>query len=186
MIRRRWYAAPVLVGALYGCAHPPPDVGTGDAGTLAPVDDVPASSTTPTVPAPGEGAWAALPARADVADAVAAATTTTLPPPPPTTVPSAPTTTTPPSTPPPSAPPAPSGSVWDRLAACESGGDWHINTGNGHYGGLQFTLQSWRGVGGTGYPHEHTREEQIARAEQLLAVQGWGAWPGCARQLGLR
>jgi hypothetical protein len=83
-------------------------------------------------------------------------------------------------------PVAPSGSVWDRLAQCESGGDWSINSGNGYYGGLQFTLQSWRGVGGTGYPHQHTRAEQIHRAERLLALQGWGAWPGCSRQLGLR
>jgi hypothetical protein len=86
----------------------------------------------------------------------------------------------------PTAPPVPSdGSVWDRLAGCESGGDWSTNTGNGYYGGLQFSAASWRGVGGTGLPHEHTRGEQIARAEALLAVQGWGAWPGCARRLGL-
>jgi hypothetical protein len=76
--------------------------------------------------------------------------------------------------------------VWDRLAQCESGGDWHINTGNGYYGGLQFTLTSWRNVGGSGYPHQHTREEQILRGERLKAIQGWGAWPACSRKLGLR
>ena len=75
--------------------------------------------------------------------------------------------------------------VWDRLARCESGGNWSINTGNGYYGGLQFSLQSWRGVGGTGYPHEHSREEQIKRGEMLKANGGWGHWPSCAAKLGL-
>jgi hypothetical protein len=77
-------------------------------------------------------------------------------------------------------------SVWDDLARCEAGGNWSINTGNGYYGGLQFALSSWRAVGGTGYPHQHTREEQIRRGELLQARQGWGAWPSCSRQLGLR
>ncbi|HVL99216.1 MAG TPA: transglycosylase family protein [Egibacteraceae bacterium] len=76
--------------------------------------------------------------------------------------------------------------VWDRLALCESSGDWHINTGNGYYGGLQFLPESWFLVGGTGMPHEATREEQIARAERLLAIQGWEAWPVCSILLGLR
>ena len=80
---------------------------------------------------------------------------------------------------------AASGSVWDRIAACESGGNWSINTGNGYYGGLQFSLSSWRAVGGTGYPHQASRAEQIARAEKLQAVQGWGAWPACSARLGL-
>lgn len=78
------------------------------------------------------------------------------------------------------------GGVWDRLAACESSGNWSINTGNGYYGGLQFSLASWRGVGGSGYPHQASKAEQIARAEQLLARQGWGAWPACSAKLGLR
>lgn len=76
--------------------------------------------------------------------------------------------------------------VWDRLAQCESGGNWAINTGNGYYGGLQFSLSSWRGVGGSGYPHQATKAEQIARAEALLARQGWGAWPACTAKLGIR
>lgn len=78
------------------------------------------------------------------------------------------------------------GSVWDRLAMCESGGNWAINTGNGYYGGLQFSLSSWRAVGGSGYPHQASREEQIARAEMLLDRQGWGAWPACTTKLGIR
>lgn len=76
--------------------------------------------------------------------------------------------------------------IWVRLAQCESGGNWSINTGNGYYGGLQFALSSWRAVGGSGYPHQHGADEQMLRAEALLDVQGWGAWPACARKLGLR
>lgn len=75
--------------------------------------------------------------------------------------------------------------VWDQLAECESGGDWQINTGNGYYGGLQFSLSSWRAVGGSGYPHEASKAEQISRAERLQNRQGWGAWPACSAELGL-
>jgi LysM repeat protein len=77
------------------------------------------------------------------------------------------------------------GSVWDRIAACESGGNWAINTGNGFYGGLQFTLGSWAGVGGSGNPADASRDEQISRAQMLQARQGWGAWPACSAKLGL-
>lgn len=82
--------------------------------------------------------------------------------------------------------PVASGSVWDQLAMCEAGGNWSINTGNSFYGGLQFTLSSWQAAGGSGYPHEASREEQIARGEILLGMQGWGAWPACTAKLGLR
>ena len=76
--------------------------------------------------------------------------------------------------------------VWDALARCESGGNWAINTGNGYYGGLQFSLGTWRGYGGTGYPHQRSREEQIRVATRLRNAQGgYGAWPGCAAALGL-
>jgi len=85
-----------------------------------------------------------------------------------------------------SAAPVASGSVWDRLAQCESGGNWRINTGNGYYGGLQFSLSSWRAVGGSGLPSDASREEQIARGEMLKARQGWGAWPACTAKLGIR
>lgn len=80
----------------------------------------------------------------------------------------------------------PTAGVWDQLAECESNGDWSADTGNSFYGGLQFTLESWESVGGSGYPHDASREEQIQRAEQLQASQGWDAWPACADQLGLR
>lgn len=107
-----------------------------------------------------------------------APTTTSVPPP-------APKKPAPVPEPSPAPPQNPEG-VWDRLAQCESGGNWHINTGNGYYGGLQFSLSSWQWVGGTGYPHEHSRETQIQMAERLLERQGWGAWPACSRKLGLR
>lgn len=78
------------------------------------------------------------------------------------------------------------GGVWDSLAACESGGNWAINTGNGFFGGLQFTLASWQAVGGSGYPHQASKAEQISRAKLLQARQGWGAWPACTAKLGIR
>jgi hypothetical protein len=112
---------------------------------------------------------------------------------PPTTLPPTTTTTEPPTTttappttqPPTTSPPVSDGSVWDRLAQCEAGGDWAINTGNGYYGGLQFSASSWRAVGGEGLPHQNSRETQIEMGKRLQARQGWGAWPSCARQLGL-
>jgi len=83
------------------------------------------------------------------------------------------------------APTATSGSTWDALAQCESGGNWAINTGNGFSGGLQFTPQTWAGFGGTGAPENASRAQQIAVAEKVQATQGWGAWPACAAKLGL-
>ncbi len=80
---------------------------------------------------------------------------------------------------------APAG-VWDKLAMCESTGNWSINTGNGFSGGLQFTPQTWRAFGGKGQAHQASRAEQIAVAERVLKGQGWGAWPACSRKLGLR
>ena len=81
---------------------------------------------------------------------------------------------------------APSSGVWASLAQCESGGNWSINTGNGYYGGLQFSLSTWQGYGGSGMPHEASASEQIAVAERVQASQGWGAWPACSAELGLR
>ena len=66
-----------------------------------------------------------------------------------------------------------------RMAQCESGGRWHIATGNGYYGGLQFQARSWWAVGGTGLPHWRSRLEQMYRAVKLMRLQGWGAWPVC-------
>jgi hypothetical protein len=81
---------------------------------------------------------------------------------------------------------AASDSAWDELAQCESGGNWKINTGNGYYGGLQFNPTTWRAFGGSGMPHQASREQQIAVAERTLAAQGWNAWPSCSRKMGLR
>ncbi|MEK6343405.1 MAG: transglycosylase family protein, partial [Curtobacterium sp.] len=80
---------------------------------------------------------------------------------------------------------AASGSTWDALAQCESGGNWAINTGNGYYGGLQFNLGTWQANGGSGNPASASRSAQIAVAERVLASQGWGAWPACSAKLGL-
>ena len=76
-------------------------------------------------------------------------------------------------------------STWDALAQCESTGNWSINTGNGYYGGLQFSLSTWRAYGGSGMPHHASKAEQIRVAENTLAGQGWGAWPACSAKLGL-
>jgi LysM repeat protein len=78
------------------------------------------------------------------------------------------------------------GSVWDRLAQCESGGNWGINTGNGYSGGLQFSAGTWAANGGSGSAHNASRAEQIRVAERVRASQGWGAWPACSSRLGLR
>jgi len=83
------------------------------------------------------------------------------------------------------APSAHTGINWDAIAACEAGGNWHINTGNGFYGGLQFTYSTWLGYGGGAYASRAdlaTREQQIAIAEKVLVGQGIGAWPVCGRR----
>ena len=73
---------------------------------------------------------------------------------------------------------------WDAVAQCESGGNWAINTGNGYYGGLQFSPATWTSNGGTGMPHQASREEQIRVAENVLRSQGIGAWPTCGARAG--
>ncbi|MFD4574316.1 transglycosylase family protein [Streptomyces sp. NPDC058417] len=77
--------------------------------------------------------------------------------------------------------------VWDRIARCESGGDWHINTGNGYYGGLQFSAATWRAYGGTAHAptaDRASRAQQIAVATKVQRAQGWGAWPTCSTRAG--
>jgi len=79
-------------------------------------------------------------------------------------------------------------STWDKVAQCESGGDWSINTGNGYYGGLQFTPGTWASAGGKAYASRAdlaTRAQQITVAERVLAIQGPGAWPVCSLKAGL-
>ncbi|MBV8997214.1 MAG: transglycosylase family protein [Pseudonocardiales bacterium] len=78
---------------------------------------------------------------------------------------------------------------WDGVAQCESGGNWHTNTGNGYYGGLQFSPRTWQSFGGGAYADtaDHaTRSQQIAIAEKVLQAQGWNAWPTCSKKVGLR
>ncbi|PRY57996.1 transglycosylase-like protein with SLT domain [Knoellia remsis] len=78
--------------------------------------------------------------------------------------------------------------VWDRVAECESGGNWSINTGNGYYGGLQFSFNTWKGFGGQRYAYTAnlaTKSQQILIAQEVLKVQGPGAWPTCSVRAGL-
>ncbi|MCP3821970.1 LysM peptidoglycan-binding domain-containing protein [Streptomyces sp. A3M-1-3] len=84
---------------------------------------------------------------------------------------------------------AATGWPWNCLAACESGGNWHINTGNGFYGGLQFWQPTWEEYGGLAYAARAdlaTREEQIKVAEEVLRTQGFKAWPVCSVRYGLK
>ncbi|MFF8861297.1 transglycosylase family protein [Streptomyces sp. NPDC015139] len=77
-------------------------------------------------------------------------------------------------------------SQWDAVAQCESGGNWSINTGNGYYGGLQFSASTWAAYGGTAYApqaNQAGKAQQIAVAEKVLAAQGKGAWPVCGTGL---
>ncbi|MEU1853627.1 transglycosylase family protein [Streptomyces sp. NPDC019990] len=77
-------------------------------------------------------------------------------------------------------------SEWDAVAQCESGGNWSINTGNGYYGGLQFSASTWSGYGGSKYAStadQATKSQQIEIAEKVLASQGKGAWPVCGKGL---
>lgn len=78
---------------------------------------------------------------------------------------------------------------WDRLAQCESGGNWRANTGNGYYGGLQFSRRTWTAFGGRAYArtaNKATRLQQITIAEKVLHAQGWKAWPACSRKIRVR
>jgi LysM repeat protein len=77
-------------------------------------------------------------------------------------------------------------SEWDTVAQCESGGNWSINTGNGYYGGLQFSASTWAAYGGTAYAstaNQASKSQQISVAEKVLASQGKGAWPVCGNGL---
>ncbi|WP_053853247.1 transglycosylase family protein [Streptomyces sp. NRRL B-24085] len=79
------------------------------------------------------------------------------------------------------------GGVWDRIAQCESGGNWHISTGNGYYGGLQFSAGTWRAYGGTAYAptaDQATKSQQITVATKVQRAQGWEAWPTCSARAG--
>ena len=82
---------------------------------------------------------------------------------------------------------AKAGVNWDAIAQCESGGNWKINTGNGYYGGLQFSRSTWKAYGGGKYAstaNKASRAEQIRIAEKVLDGQGIGAWPTCGKKAG--
>lgn len=81
--------------------------------------------------------------------------------------------------------PASAASTWDKLAQCESSGNWSINTGNGYQGGLQFSQSTWKAYGGTGQASQASKAEQIRVATKVQQSQGWGAWPACSAKLGL-
>jgi len=107
-------------------------------------------------------------------------------PPPAAAAPIAPAPVAPPPVP---APPSSDTAVWDKLAECESSGDWAINTGNGYYGGLQFNEATWDAYGGNEYApdaHQATREQQIQVAERVRDDRGgYGSWPSCSKKQGL-
>jgi Transglycosylase-like domain len=185
--RQRWIGAGSVVGAgaavlaFSGFATP---AGAGALGHLTRDVTVAVSLRVQAIQAPGHpserlGAGVAQ----ESAQRLILPTTTTLPPT--TTTRSTTTTTTAPTTTRPAAPPAPGDGIWDRLAKCEASGNWAANTGNGFYGGLQFTQGSWESVGGTGRPQDASRETQIEMGKRLQANQGWGAWPACSAKLGL-
>ena len=79
--------------------------------------------------------------------------------------------------------------TWHRLAKCESGARWHINTGNGYYGGLQISPRTWRAFGGRKFaklPHRATKWQQVRIAKRIKRHQGWGAWGHCSQRIGVR
>ena len=151
----------------------------------------PTTTLAPTTTTTAKSKFAAASASVTTATTAkpAPATTTTVKP---TTTTVKPTTTT-------TKPPAPATTVaaaaarpgdpasdasWEALAKCEAGGNWAANTGNGYYGGLQFSLATWQNLGGSGYPHQASKATQIALGRKLYARSGWNAWPGCAAKLG--
>jgi len=125
-----------------------------------------------------------LPASGQVPEWMARAAQAAIPTPPPAPAAVSVTQASPPAAAPVStaAPASSSGANWSAIAACESGGNWSASTGNGFYGGLQFTEQTWLGYGGGQYAssaNQATKAQQIAVAERVLAGQGIGAWPTC-------
>ncbi len=75
--------------------------------------------------------------------------------------------------------------IWESIAACETNGNWSSDTGNGYFGGLQFSQGAWNSVNGAGNPAQASKNEQIARGKMLQKMRGWGVWGACAVKLGL-
>ena len=172
-----------LLAAFEAFEHRAADAGVNSVATEA----APALSTTTTAAVP---ATTVAPVTTTTTTTAAPTTTTAAP----TTTAAAPTTTAAPTTAAPTTTTVVSNSpiapypfkdtwpeiaMWDQLAFCESTNNWSINTGNGFFGGIQFTQDSWEWVGGTGRADQATREEQIYRGALLWEIQTWRAWPGC-------
>ena len=178
------------VAALLAVVAPVGLVTTTAGGTNTPTTGVTSSSI---VPERLDAIRAQHATEAEVATIVVPVPTTVAPPttaapPPPAPAPPAP-------APPAPAPPVATGggyndpnnpAAWDRLAQCESGGNWATNTGNGYYGGIQFSLGSWQSVGGSGRPDQASRDTQIAMGQRLYNAGGWQHWPACTSALGYR
>jgi hypothetical protein len=168
----------------------PATADTSDEVEVAVVDDTSSSTSTTELPsttaAPSTTEVVVVTTEAPTSTTAAPTTTTTAPVVRALAAPRVTTTTAAPAPPPP--PPKPGDpndpATWERMAQCEAGGNWAANTGNGYYGGLQFSVATWESYGGTGYSHEAPRDTQIAIGQRLQAARGWGAWPGCARELG--
>ena len=153
--------------------------------------DAPVTTAAPTTTALPPATTMPAPIEATIAN-ITVAPITTVPArrPTPKATPAPTTTQAPPTTEAPA--PAPSGiygdpddpATWERMAKCEASGNWAANTGNGYYGGLQFSVATWERHGGTGYPHRASKATQIEIGKRLQAAEGWGAWPGCSRELG--
>lgn len=153
--------------------------------TTAELEATPSSQPSTTTSTTGAPTIAVVLATIETTTTTPAPTTST------TAAPARTVATTPPTTAAPAPPPPKPGdpndpATWDRMALCEAGGDWSANTGNGYYGGLQFSLSTWESYGGAGYPHEATKATQIEVARRLHAARGWDAWPSCAQELGFR
>lgn len=89
------------------------------------------------------------------------------------------------STPTPEPKSADNADVWESIAKCETNGNWSSDTGNGYFGGLQFSQGAWNSVGGSGNPAQASKDEQISRGKMLQKMRGWGVWGACAQRLGL-
>lgn len=108
----------------------------------------------------------------------------------PTLIPTATPTPEPTATPTPTSIPVPTANpseneVWEKLALCETDGNWGIDTGNGYFGGLQFSQGAWESVGGSGNPASASKDEQIMRGKMLQERRGWGPWGSCSKSLNL-
>jgi len=162
----------VAPAVVYNAAAPTTVAAPITTTTKAPVRQAPAPTTTTT-------------AKPKLAALIAPVTTTTKPPAPATTTTKPAPSTTVASVAPALRPGDPDvAATWDQLARCESNSNWAANTGNGYYGGLQFSLATWQNLGGTGYPQQATKATQIAMGKKLYKRSGWKAWPGCSRKLG--